>query len=159
MSRMGIHYVVSLLGLALTACSSQPLPTIATARGTMRGMSAEQITACMGRPGTVLTQDSTTVWSYGALNGSSDAPPILTDPVSLSAQNAPMSAGPQSGSFGAALASPPPAACTVSIIFNKGQVDGVNFIGPNGAQLSQAEECRQMVQQCAPVARSGVHVP
>jgi hypothetical protein len=160
MLRVGMPYVVSLLGLALIACSSQPLPNIATARSTMSGMNPGQITACMGRPGTVLTQNSTTVWSYNTLNGSSNAPPILTDPVSLSAPNAPLSAGPQSsGSFAAAMASPPRAACTVTIIFNNGQVDGVNFLGPNGAQLSQSDGCGQMVQQCIPVAGSGVHVP
>jgi hypothetical protein len=152
--------VVSLTGLTLISCSNQAVPTVTAARNAMSGMNAEQINACMGRPGTVLTQDNTTVWSYSTLNGAADAPPILADPTSLSSQTAPMSAGPlQSGSFAAALASPPSAACTVTVIFNQGQVDGVNFLGPNGGQLSQSDGCGQLVQQCTHVARTGVHTP
>ena len=133
-------YVVSLIGLTLIACSNQAVPTVTAARNAMSGMNAEQITGCMGQPGTVLTQDNTTVWSYNTLNGAA--------------------AGPlQSGSFAAAVASPPRAACTVTIIFNQGQVDGVNFLGPNGGQLSQSEGCDQLVQQCTHVARTGVHTP
>ena len=157
---MRYAYVVSLIGLTLVACSNQAVPTVTAARNAMSGMNAEQITACMGRPGTVLTQYNTTVWSYNTLNGAADGPPILTDPTSLSSQNAPMSAGPlQSGSFAAALASPPRAACTVAVIFNQGQVDGVNFLGPNGGQLSQSDGCGQLVQQCTHVARPGVRTP
>jgi hypothetical protein len=151
-------YIVSLIGLALIACSNQAVPTVTAARNTMNGMNAEQITACMGRPGTALTQNNTTVWSYNSLNGSSDAPPILVDPTSLSPLNAPMSAGPQSDSFAAALAPPRPA-CTVTVIFNQGHVDGVNFLGPNGAQLSQSDGCGQLVQQCTHAARTGVRAP
>jgi hypothetical protein len=152
--------VAGLIGLALIACSNKAAPTVTAARNAMSGMNAEQITACMGRPGTVLTRDNTTVWSYNTLNGSADSPPILADPTSLSSQNAPMSAGPlQSGSFAAALASPPSAACTVTVIFNQGQVDGVNFLGPNGGQLSQSDGCGQLVQQCTHVAQTGVHTP
>jgi hypothetical protein len=152
-------HIVSLIGLALIACSNQTVPTVTAARKSMSGMSAEQITACMGRPGTVLTQDNTTVWSYNTLNQSTDATPILVDPTSLSSLNAPMSAGPQSGSFAAALAPPPRPACTVAVIFNQGQVDGVNFLDPNGAQLSRSDGCGQLVQQCTHVARTAVRTP
>ena len=123
------HYVVALLGLALITCS-KPAPNVTAARNSMVGMNAEQITACMGRPGTALTQDNTTVWSYDTFGGTG-APPILVDPTSLSSQNAPMSGGPLPGSFASAVATPPRAACTVSVIFNQGQVDGLNFVGPN----------------------------
>src|SRR5271165_3710657 len=112
--------VVCVIGLALIACSNKAAPTVTAARNAMSGMNAEQITACMGQPGTVLTQDNTTVWSYNTLYGSADTPPILADPTSLTSQNTPMSAGPQ---FGPALGSPPRAACTVTVIFNQGQVD------------------------------------
>ena len=49
---MRYAYVVSLIGLTLVACSNQAVPTVTAARNAMSGMSAEQITACMGRPGT-----------------------------------------------------------------------------------------------------------
>jgi hypothetical protein len=152
-------YIVTLIGLALVACYNQPVPTVTAARNAMSGLNAEQISACMGRPGTVQSQDNTTVWSYNTLNGSTDAPPILVDPTSLSSLNAPMSAGPQSSSFASALAPPPRPACTVTLIFNQGQVDGVNFLGPDGAQLSQSDGCGQLVQQCTLVPRTGVRTP
>ena len=56
------HYVVAVLSLALVTCS-KPAPNVAAARNSMVGMNTEQVTSCMGRPGTALTQDSTTVWS------------------------------------------------------------------------------------------------
>jgi hypothetical protein len=155
---MRYPYIVSLIGLAFMACSNQPVPTVTAARNTMSGMNAEQIAACMGRPGTVLTQNNTTVWSYNTLNGSSGTSPILVDPTSLSSPNAPISAGPQSSSFTTALAPARPA-CTVTVIFNRGQVDGVNFLGPNGAQLSQSDGCGQLVQQCTRVERTGTRTP
>ena len=67
-------YVVSLIDLTLIACSNQAVPTVTTARNAMSGMDAEQITTCMGRPGTVLTQDNTTVWSYNTLSSAAGAP-------------------------------------------------------------------------------------
>jgi hypothetical protein len=146
------HYVVALLSLALVTCS-KPAPNVTTARNSMVGMSAEQIASCMGRPGTALTQDNTTVWSYDTFSGAG-APPILVDPTSLSSQNAPQSGGPLSGSFASAMGPPPRAACTVTVIFNQGQVDDLNFLGPNGTQLSQSDECGQLVQQCIHVTRT-----
>jgi hypothetical protein len=67
------RYIASLLSLALMTCS-KALPNVTAARNTMGGMNTEQITACMGRPGTVLTQDNTTVWSYNTLNSAAGAP-------------------------------------------------------------------------------------
>ena len=151
------YYVVALLSLTLVTCS-KPAPNVTAARNSMVGMNAEQITSCMGRPGTVLTQDNTTVWSYDTFGGTG-GPPILVDPTSLSSQNAPQSGGPLSGSFASAMGPPPRAACTVTVIFNQGQVDGLNFLGPNGNQLSQSDECGQLVQQCTHVARTGQRTP
>ena len=45
----------------------------------------------------------------------------------------------------------------LNLEIHHGEVFG--FLGPNGAQLSQSDGCGQMVQQCIPVARSGVHAP
>ena len=95
------HYVVALLSLALVTCS-KPAPNVTAARNSMVGMSTEQIASCMGRPGTALTQDNTTVWSYDTFGGTG-GPPILVDPTSLSSQNAPQSGGPLSGSFASAM--------------------------------------------------------
>ena len=157
MPQVRTHYVVALLSITLVTCS-KPAPNVAAARNSMVGMSAEQIASCMGRPGTVLTQDNTTVWSYDTFSGAG-GPPILVDPTSLSSQNAPQSGGPLSGSFASAMGPPPRAACTVTVIFNQGQVDGLNFLGPNGNQLSQSDECGQLVQQCIHVARTGQRTP
>ena len=157
MLRAHHHYVVSLLSLALVTCS-KPALNVTAARNSMVGMNTEQITSCMGRPGTALTQDNTTVWSYDTFGGTG-GPPILVDPTSLSSQNAPQSGGPLSGSFASAMGPPPRASCTVTVIFNQGQVDGLNFLGPNGAQLSQSDECGQLVQQCIHVTRTGKRTP
>ncbi len=111
-------------------------------------MTPRQVASCMGRPGVQLRKGSTVMWSYTAPGAAGQYPFIDADPASTEFDYTQFD-GPIGGnSFNADLAPPARAECTVDVILDHGRVGALNYLGPNGQPVPQADRCGQIVQAC-----------
>jgi hypothetical protein len=134
---------------ALFGCAHRTTaPSESDARSGMSGMTARQVAACLGRPGTQLRQGSTVVWSYTQPGGADAYISTPTDPTSIEFDYSQFDAAPSSGSFNAAVGPPAQAACTVDVILDHGRVGALNFLGPNGQMTPHAQQCGVIVEPC-----------
>ena len=99
----------------------------------MRGMTREQVLACMGAPKKKAHEGDTDVWSYLSTDESSHSSSDSLRPFTGYTHTM----GDRSHSF-----------CTVNVVMTGGTVTRVNYVGPSGGWLAPHEQCGYAVENC-----------
>ena len=131
---MRVFVILSMLMVAGCSTSGQNLILAQDSRHLLIGLSADKITACMGKPQGRFTYGSTEVWQYNSKG---------QNPGAANAQapgNNPMSAGAPVANGGY---------CVVNIAMSNREVQSVSYSGLTGV-LPQDEQCASAVKACLP---------
>ena len=129
---MRVFVILSLLMVAGCSSSGQNLILAQDSRHLLVGLSADKITACMGRPQGRFTYGSTEVWQYNSRGQNAGA----ANPQAPA--NSPMSAGAPIVNGGY---------CVVNIAMSNREVQSVTYSGLTGV-LPQDEQCASAVKAC-----------
>ena len=118
---MKVLTVVTLLfmSLILESCAVNRAMDASQAKTDLIGMSKDQILSCMGAPVREKGTESVEVWSYD------------------SGGSAVHSSGRTAQRY-----------CIVDIVFSRGYVANLNYIGPTGGLLTGDEQCAYAIENC-----------
>ncbi|MCK8784845.1 hypothetical protein M0638_10670 [Roseomonas sp. NAR14] len=115
--------------LALAACSWQRTQLAGEARGEMRGMTREQVLACMGQPLSTRREGGTEFLRYSSAMRAGGAETLI--------QRADRRLG-----------DPPEPVCTVEVALEQGRVDRLRYTDEQGRPLQRTGQCAVAVQNC-----------
>jgi hypothetical protein len=131
---MRVFVILSILMVAGCSTSGQNLIIAQDSRHQLIGLSADKITACMGKPQGRFTYGSTEVWQYNSRGPNSGAANAQAPSNNAMGAGAPVANG---------------GYCVVNIAMSNREVQSVSYSGLTGV-LPQDEQCASAVKACLP---------